>query len=404
MINQSFISKSHSSVIPNCEISKGHHSDLKMKEEDLKEILQYFEKQSSVAQTTSMSVKEFNPLANPTHKTVSPQVEFSYSYWLKKMNVENHIQDNLIQQIRQGGGTAVPSAIVSTPTNGEIEKEEMVHDRTLYQTTCTPNAHGVYGFRRLQLHQESGLPARHYKPILKHGVMGWGENFNLKLQSPILSSDSQITPVSSSPQPRPQPQQQQPQQSFLEPLRSVPSPLRALFYERAHLLNLSQGLYDLESGKPLYPEELSDGEHVLRLASSHYFVQDLSPESLFSFKRKRNHVVQLPFENHSTQPEEELYQLSSLDQAPELEPESESQQQNVELTESTELLMEADTKRRRVTQEEIEVEEILQRSLQEFHASSIPPEMERNAKVPEDDHHIPTENEFQDLLGCAQVK
>jgi hypothetical protein len=186
---------------------------------------------------------------------------------------------NLIKQWRQGGGTQ-PIASSSTVVDEEYEKEEMVHDRNLYQTICTPNAHGIYGFRRLELHQESGLPARHYKPILKHGTMSWGENFNLKLQPPPIPE------LSSSSSSEPQPQLH-PQQSFMEPLRAVPSPLRALLYERAHLLNVSQGLYDLSSGKPLYPVELSQGERVLRLAASHFFVRDVSPDSLFSLKRKR---------------------------------------------------------------------------------------------------------------------
>jgi hypothetical protein len=108
---------------------------------------------------------------------------------------------NLIKQWRQGGGTQ-PIASSSTVVDEEYEKEEMVHDRNLYQTICTPNAHGIYGFWRLELHQESGLPARHYKPILKHGTMSWGENFNLKLQPPPipeLSSSSRTSAPTPSP-------------------------------------------------------------------------------------------------------------------------------------------------------------------------------------------------------------
>jgi hypothetical protein len=373
MINESFIDKSHSSIVPNDEIAEGVQSHMKMDDEDCLEILHSFEKH--YPKDKFPKIKEFNFLETSQHRDMTPHVDHTHLYWLKHLGLESHLIESISHQKKRH-------------EMNWVKPEDHLNHNTgdFFHTVCSPNAPGIYGFRRLQLHQESGLPARHYKPTLKNGVFSWGENFNLKLPPVILSPETSSSNSSSSCGTAPTPH------FFREPFRRVPSAVKSLLTERAHLLNLSNGTYYLDSGQPIFPTELSDGDRVLRLASAHLLVEGVPKEFLYSPKRK----TQPNDQDSSTVPEEpppsdqsnnlhhlslvgdeeEVHLIAPVEAEPGVAESEERRDQTVELEEKND------------AQGELINEPVTETHLGERHGEKENP---------------PNEDELPDLLGSAQV-
>jgi hypothetical protein len=378
MINESFIAKSHSSVTPNNEICKDVRSHMKMEDEDCLELLHSFEKHNSKKKTFP-KVKEWNYLGNSQHRDMAPHVDHTHVYWLKEFGVESHLIESISYQKKM------------QEMNWTKPEDHLNHNTgNLYHTVCSPNAPGIYGSRRLQLHQESGLPARHYKPTLRNGVISWGENFNLKLPPAIPLSSSASSSSSSIP-----PASTSPAHFYRETLRRVPTAVKSLFSERAHLLNLSNGTYYLDTGQPIFPIELSEGDRVLRLASAHLLVEGVPRESLFAPKRKlRPCEAQDPAAGTEPPPSTQSSTLHHLSLIEDSEEEV-IDQDHV----GVQGAVESDSlpaKRKRTLEAIVELEDE-EEAPEGLTDSPLGEGREKESCCPKED-------ELHDLLGCAQVR
>lgn len=398
-INKSHISKYYSGTIPNYEIKKDYKGILKLEEEDLNEIIHLFELNHSFLLEEKLkkkfleNKKEFNPLRNFYHKNYFSYSKFTYQQWLKLLEVDINLIDSLNYQHN--------FFELKWPEKLEVIK----HHTNLYSTICKPNIQGPYGFRRIELHKESGQPAIHYKRTLNKAGIAWSENFNLDLtpyHSTLLrQSESELLSESFSSSSTPPNNSNTSSSSTLlthykkEPLRPVPTALKTLIHERSHILNISDGTFYLHTGKSVYPSELSNGEHVLRLASSHIYVEDVSKDLLFSKKRKRDFEINLE-DNKLTTNTTSINTTNTphIALVDEIDSEDENNEQEIEKE------IEIEKEKEKEKEKDIEIN-INNDNLNDDHNNT------KKKKISQENNSINneilTEDDLHDLLGCSQV-